>query len=290
MAKKSAAATADQQDGNGAALSLFNQGEPDKLAMVLADAEIEDDGLGPVEEGDMKLRLMLFNLKGKTEDGKQLRQDVFVDSVTEEMTEEIECVWLVRERSNLWAEYDEKESKNIVKCSSDFSRTKGEMADGTIRPCQDCPDAKWRTDSDGKRTRNCSTVHWLVGIELKTGMPFALKFRRTSEPVIKQYLQRHHLGRCKLPNGELKNYPLFAFKSTARLEMHDSGNYALPILDCGDPITDKATILDLQAQAKTAREWLTASRRKFEDDDRDGGDTSFNPDDYGANAGQDVQV
>lgn len=291
MGKQAAAAVKEEPKGTGTALSLFGNEGSDALAGVF-DGDFDFDGLGPLEDGDIKLRLLLFNLKGKTKGGDRLQQDRFVDSITEQQQGEIECVWLVRERSNTYARYNEKEEKNDIICSSDFDRHKGEMHDGTIRPCKDCPDAKWHTDDKGKRGRNCSTVHWMVGVELTTGMPFVVKFKRTSEAALKQYLQRHHLGRRRMKSGQITNYPLFAFRSKVTLEMHDSGNYALPVIDKGEPVLDRAQLLELVEQAKTAREWLVANRRKFEEadasSDPDTPDTSFNTDDFGGQQGQDI--
>jgi len=285
MSKKNEA----KKDTNGA-LALSG-GAHDDLADIIGEIDLDEDGLGPIEEGDIKLRLMLFNLKGKTESGVQLRQDAFVDSITEEMQSEIECIWVVRERSNMWSEYDEAEGRNVVMCSSGFGRQHGTMADGTLRPCAGCPDAQWFTDPKGKRSKKCGTVHWLVGIELSTGMPFVVKFRRTSEPAIQNYLNRHHYGRRRTASGQIGNYPLYFFKSKIRLEMHDSGNYALPVIERGDRVPDKETFMELQEQAKMARLWLESSRRKFESESNDegtGNDASF---DFGVNAaGQDVQL
>jgi hypothetical protein len=183
------------------------------------------------------------------------------------------------------------------------------MSDGTRRPCQDCPDAQWREGNDGKRTKPCSAVFHLFGVDNDTHEVFVSRFRRTSLPIIQQHLRKHHINRLKTPKGRT-NVPLYAFPVRMRAVMNQpKPTHALPIIervanpDRGGP-TDPPFIrhtaefiANAEASVAALQEQLGHILRRVDErvaasgvsdaDDATGGDTSFDTSTYTAGEGQD---
>lgn len=210
-----------------------------EAALALADSELgstldglaeADDGLGELDSRDIKLPTKVWNFKGIDTKGDPIAPNVFYDTVSEEWTRTLDLMLINLHKTNEWREFNNATKKNEVRCRS-FDRVKGEMtADGTIRPCKDCPDAKWTTEN-GKRTRRCGEVWNIFAAELGTRQPCVLRFRRTSLPVIQSHVNKHHVGKRVMGNKRT-NWPLYSFRVTASLKMvGDEVKYAIPVLE-----------------------------------------------------------
>jgi hypothetical protein len=282
MSKKQA------QNGGGQALAApegsaaLATAAHDELAGIGMD--FEDDGLSQVGPEDIRIAAKVLNMKGVDEKGRKLPEDAYYDTVDETVKEKIDAVFLHMHKSHLYSFYDQAESRMRIVCRS-FDREMGTMDDGTRRPCKGCPDAEWRTE-EGKRTRNCSPVSNMFAIDRDTGLPFVVRYKRTSLPIIQSYLQKHHIGRRVLAGGKRVNYPLYCFQVELSCKMSDDGKYALPVITRG-PVLSEQEILAHAENARTLRESVLPILNKVEDTaeaKEAPPDTSF---DYGANVKQD---
>lgn len=264
--KSSAAAHADEITGTGTELAAISSPH-DELAGLGDDIGFDLDGLEEIDGSDIKLPLKVFNMKGTDGAGDPIPPNVFFDTVTETTKKRLDLVLLTLHKTHLWSAFNSAESRTEIKCRS-FDRQTGTMDDGTERPCKGCPDAQWRTEA-GKRTRNCGPVYNVFAIERDTKQPCAIRFKRTSLPVIQAHLNKHHIGR-RIVNGKRANYPLFSFAVTASLKMSDDGKYAIPVLERG-PVLDRAEIEMAAESAKFVREALLPELAKIEEKDTDTG-------------------
>jgi hypothetical protein len=244
-----------------------------------------DDGLGEASGEDLKIATKLLNMKGVGADGRKIPEDEFYDTIDQNTVRELDAVFLYLHKTNLYSVYDNAEGRTKTVCRS-FDRVTGTMDDGTERPCKGCPDDQWYTE-DGKRRKNCGPVYNVAALDRSTRMPFWFRFKRTSLPVFKQHLQRHHLGR-RVVNGKRENYPLYAFQVTLRAKMSDDGKYALPLIERGNvlPQAEMVECADACAtiKANVAPLLAAADAQAAGAEVADGGDTSFG---YGANVAAD---
>lgn len=257
----------------------------DELAAAgLAMPDDADDGLGEASGEDIKIAAKVLNMRGRGPDGRQIPADAFYDTVDQTYTDELDAVLLYLHKTNAYTVFNNETSRTETVCRS-FDRKTGTMeATGKRRPCEGCPDNVWYTE-DGKRRKNCGPVYNVAALDRATMLPFWLRFKRTALPVIKQYLQRHHLGRRVVGTKRL-NYPLFAFSARLRGEMTADGKYALPVITRGPFLgpADFAACMDAAATIKGNALALLTQAEATLGGDSDGDappDTSFN---YGAAA------
>lgn len=304
LALADASASAAVLDGP-AALALADS---DQLAGMdgLDGIEIDDDGLTEVGQEDIKLSTKVFNFKGTQSNGDPIMPNTFYDTLTEHIDRDLDLILIKTHKTNEWREYDEAAKKSNVRCRS-FDRMKGTMEDGTIRPCQGCPDAEWKTAPDkngrNKRTRRCGPVHNVFAVELPSLQPCVIRFRRTSLKVFQDYISRHHMGKRKVRDPKtgtinLQNYPLFSFFCKASLKMsEDRQPYAIPVLSCGQ-LLPPALFRQANETTKYVNTVLLSELNKIIDapePSTDDGDTSFDTDamasggntDTGGGEGQD---
>lgn len=205
-----------------------------------------DDGLSEVSMSDLRTPYKLFNLQ-RADGVARIAKDQFLDTIDRAVTNELHLVLLDMHKTNLYEVYNQKDERNTTRCKSSDRITGTWQADGgghalgTVRPCKGCPDAEWRTETDGqgnkKRTVPCSEV-WNVGsFDLDTQRVCLIKFKKTSLDAIRGYVQAHHVGRMPKPGGKRGNIPLCVYKVRASLEMSKNGNYATPKLERGDMLS-----------------------------------------------------
>lgn len=258
-------------------------GDDDALAALEAAGIAEENSAGLDEFGanDFRTPLMQFNIKGKTTpDGQKITQDVWHDSIEKKIHHKLDFALLEIHKSNLYEVYDKKEERNRIVCSS-FDRITGTLADsGKARPCKGCPDARWTT-VDGKRSRNCSEVWQAACLSTDEGKVFAIRFKRTSLDPIRNYLQAYHYNKRPLPGGKRGHIPLFTYRVSAQLEMHKSGNYALPVLTRG-PVFPSGDLRILAETAAAVRETLEQRLRAADESAGDEGNTDFDTTAYDA--------
>lgn len=221
--------------------------EPAELAH-LDGIDFESDGMEDVDENDVSIPVKVFNMSGKNPStGRALTKDEFFDTVTETTQREIDAVLLTMNKTFEWREFDNDKNESVVHCRS-LDRRTGTLKDGSQRACDGCPDRTWSTGKDGKRVRRCGEVMNFVGIERLTESPFIIRTKKTSLRPSRQYLNRHFIGKRRTAKGR-GNVPLFAFQTHITLELHESGNYAVPVFSRGAPLNRTA----LMACAESAK-------------------------------------
>lgn len=277
----------------------------DELAgLGLDEAVAGNDGLAQVDADDIKIPVYVLNMKGKGTDGRSLQPDEYYNTIDERSKRTVNAAFLHLHKSNLYSKWNQAEKRTEIVCRS-FDRVTGTwLADGHERPCEGCPDAQWQRNAEGKRVRNCSPVYNMFAVDRDDGMPFVVRYKRTSLPVIKSYLQKHHIGRriAKVKDertGAVQsvrcNYPLQVFAVTMTAQMSDGKGeaYAIPIITRGD-VLPADEIRQLTENAVTLRESVlpillhadrTATER--EGDDSGAGDISFDPEKFTADDGKD---
>jgi hypothetical protein len=284
---KPTAAAPDTAPPASTALALATH---DELA-GLGDVELDDAGLAQVDRDDIRITAYVLNMRGKGPDGRPLPIDVYYSTVDETYKTRVNAAYLHLHKTHLWSQYNDTERRTDIKCRS-HDRVTGTMADGTVRPCKGCPDFEWHRDAEGKRTRRCGPVYNLFAVDRDTSTPFVVRYKRTSLPVIKQYLQKHHIGR-RIVKGVRSNYPLHVFGVELGAMLSDNGNYAIPTLTRG-PVLDAAEIKALGDNARTLREQVIpilshveTQAEARENTATDEGDTSFEPEKFAADEGKD---
>lgn len=293
--KPAAPATTVKESGNGngnGGAALATRGAPlaaaplDELAEVGLDTSFDIDGLEEAGAEDMRVPAAVFNFKGvDAATGRSIPPDVFFNTVDETTKGEIDAAFLLLHKTNLFSVFNKAANKNDIICRS-FDRVNGTMNTGLQRPCEGCPDAVWRTE-DGKRTRNCGPVYNMFAVDRETQMPFVVRFRRTSLPVIKSYLQKHHIGR-RIAAGKRTNYPLFCFQVGLSLKMSPDGKYALPVLTRGE-VLSRDEMIAHSGSAQYLYDNMFKVLTATEDGAvaREGGESDATSADYTAGTGQD---
>lgn len=281
MSKKQQGMSAAPPEGTAIAPASATH---DELA-VLGDMQFDNDGLDEIDNTDIRIAAKVFNFKGVDAKGRKIPEDAFYDTVDETVKEKLDAAFLHLHKSNLYSVYDNSESRTRIVCRS-YDRKTGTMDDGTERKCEGCPDAVWRTE-DGKRTRNCGPVYNMFGVDRETQLPFVIRFKRTSLPVIKSYLQKHHIGR-RIVKGKRDNYPLFCFRAELSCKMSDDNKYALPVLTRGE-VLGPDEIKSHAENAKFLRENMFGLLEKTEEQvaASEAPDTTFDPDKFGGETGND---
>jgi hypothetical protein len=251
----------------------------DELAGLLDGLDIQDDGLSEIGQEDIKLPTKVWNFKGLDQEGNPIAANVFYDTVTEQLARSLDLILIKLHKTREWREYVQGEGRSRVRCRS-FDQVKGTMEDGTERPCEGCPDARW-TDvigDDGKprRNRKCSPVYNIFAAELATRQPCVLRFKKTSLPAIQSYLNKHHIGR-RIVKGARTNWPLYVYVCRATLKMSDDKKYALPVLERREQLS-RADIEQCAATVEYVTTVLLGELGKVIDQDLDAaGDASFDP-------------
>ncbi len=276
------------QAATGAQLALATHDELAELGM--SDAELGDDGLAQVDRDDIKIPAYALNVKGKGPDGRPLDFSAYYNTVDETRKLKVNAAFLHLHKSNLYSKWNESQNKTDVLCRSYDRKVGTWVADGHERRCEGCQDAEWRRNAEGKRTRNCSPVYNVFAVDRDTSTPFVIRYKRTALPVIKTYLQKHHIGR-RVVKGVRSNYPLHVFQCELTSTMSDNGNYAIPIVTRG-PVLPAEEIKALAENAKTLREQVLPILSHVEaqaeaSESAADGDTSFEPEKYAADEGKD---
>jgi len=249
------------------ALALASpQDEAGGLA-VLDELEFEVTGMEEIDADDLRFSTKVWNMRSKRPDGKGLFQvDEFFDTLTEQTTRELHCVFVTLHKTNDYAFFDNDKQETVRVCTS-YDRETGTLRAqhpdtgqpaGTVRPCATCPDALWHKDDKGKNVRNCAPVYGVIGVELdgdgNPTSPFMIRFKKTSLQPFKAHLQKHHIKRRQDPKTrKMVDVPLFAFSVRIRLEADKGGQFAVPILERGD-VLSRDLLLQLSEQAKGFRE------------------------------------
>lgn len=277
---------AANENGNGTAIALATN---DALA-GLELAPGMSDGLEEIDSSDYKIPALVLNTKATDSNGRSIPADKFFNTVDETAVDTVDAALCLLHKTNMWSVRDDATGKSEIKCRS-FDRIQGTMDNGTIRPCEGCPDAKWRTDEKtGKRKKNCDTVFNVFAVDRSTNMPFVIRFKKTSTKEIESHLQKHHLGR-RLIAGKRFNYPLYSFavKISAKMKTKGKDSWAVPVLEKGATLAPD----EIEAHAANTTELKKSMRSVLERIETQAEarsaveDTSFDTDKYGDQEGQD---
>lgn len=255
------------------------------LAM-LGEAGIDTSasGLSEVELTDLKTPYKLWNLK-KADGVARIAQDQFLDTLDRAVSNQLNLVLLDVHKTHLYERFNSKEQRNETQCKS-FDRITGIwQADGHPRPCKGCPDFTWRNtvgaDGQSKREQPCAEVWNVAAFDLDAQRVCLLKFKRTSLDAIKMYSQAHHVGRLPAgKSGQRGDIPLCVYRVRVTLEMHKSGNYAVPKLERG-ALLAAADVRVMHETAGGVRDTFEARMRAADESAAGdvvpdgGGDTSF---------------
>lgn len=261
---------------------------------ALAAADILDGmdfgvtGLEEADSSDFRLASILINFGGLVK-GEQVPKTAWFNTLTEKWSKDVEVVLLVLHKSRAWTEFVQGEGTKR-RCSS-WDRITGTMEDGTVRPCQGCPDAQWRMEG-GKRTRRCGEVHNVVAMERLSSELVMLRVKKTAMDPWVTFLNKFFLGK-RVMNGARTNVPLFAYttKLSAKMEQNGANAYAVPVFDAVLDESGKPVVMsreEMQFLAETARGvrelYLDRVREVAEREEghEAAGDTSF---EFGANGG-----
>lgn len=277
MVKKDASAAAlAPAETPSSTLASVPVTEADKLAALLAGAGIDekDDGLQETDSEDLRLPILVWNMKGKDPKTGELRRlNEFYDTLNEVSHKTVECAFIHLHKTRLFSRFDNDANENAIYCSSN-DRVTGRMRDkhpdglmytdpktgnrlpvvqGVVRDCEGCPDANWHQNAAGKNVRNCDQVYGVFAAFLDADKRptdgFLIRFKRTGLQPFKTHMQKHHLGKRPLPNGQKANVPLFMFGVTLTLDVAQNGNYATPVITRGD-LLPQETIVLLAQQSK----------------------------------------
>lgn len=217
------------------------------------DNEVSVDGMGDVGGADIRLASKVFNLSGKDASSGVVRsKDKFFDNVTEEQQDSLDCVLLLTMKTHLYQTFNNATRKNDTICSS-LDRKLGILRETSAqRQCKGCPDFGWfKDEASGERKPKCGDSHTVVCVEDVTNRPFTVRFKRTALKSFRAYLMQHHWGARQKADGTRGNIPLFAFRCRITLEMHESGNYAMPTFKRGDVLSRD----EVMAMHESAKHW-----------------------------------
>lgn len=290
-----AAAAAPAANDN--ASTALTTSQHDELAGL--DLGESDDGLGEIDQEDIRVATMTLNAKRTDARGRQIGADMFFNTITETVHEEIDAAFLLLHKTNAWTWFNQTENRSEVMCSSRDRKTGLLRKDGANleRPCEGCPDAQWReviVDGEKKRKRNCSVFYNVFSVDRVEQQLFVIRFKRTSLPAFKTHLQKHHIGR-RIVAGKRVNYPLYAFsvKLTGKMAS-PTATYALPVIQrtgvlSAEEIQMCAMSVDaLKAQMSQILDKVEAADVEQSDaDDSKGGDASFDSEKYSGAVGED---
>jgi hypothetical protein len=249
------------------------QNETDLLALAFEGVGFEDDGLKELDSDDLRLPVMVWNLKGKDEKtGDMRRLDEFYDTLNEKSFRKLRCALIYLRKTRLFSRFNNDTNENVIYCSSNdrvTGRARDKHPDGLVitkpdgtrlpvvqgveRACETCPDADWHQTAAGKNVRNCDQVYGVFAVHLdehdKPTEGFLIRFKRTGLQPFKTHMQKHHIGRRELPGGKRGNWPLYAFACELTLDVAKNGNYATPVFTRGN-ILPHATIQALAEQSQ----------------------------------------
>ncbi len=288
------ASTAADSGNNGDASggsSAITTVTHDELAGLGGDLTFDSDGLQQVGAEDIRIAAYVINMAGIGKDGRALPKDEYYNTIDETSKRKVNGVFLHLHKTHLFSRFLEAEKRTEIMCRS-YDRKVGTMASGVERPCQGCPDAQWQAGADGKRKRNCSPVYNMFAVDRDEALGFVTRFKRTSLPVIKQYLQKHHIGR-RVVRGQRLNYPLHVFGVELTARMDPKGQYAIPVLNRG-PVLTREEVELFGERAHEVRELVIPILNNVEalaearESTGDGeGDTSFDTGKMAADEGRD---
>jgi hypothetical protein len=178
----------------------------------------QSESLSEIAPEDRLLAHECFNVKLKDQNGQWIPPYCFFNTVTEDTTEEIPAVLLFLKKSRRYVQWDEDAGSTLMCYSLDMQNGNWQEP-AEFRKCETCPFQKW---GNGKSNPpKCKIIWNFVGINLTTSDPFIVSAKSTSIKPMKQFLNKHYIGKMR---G--KNLPLFCY--TVKLKLTQPiGTYAV---------------------------------------------------------------
>lgn len=229
----------------------------DELALLEDLGDLGVTGHEEADAEDIKIPIRVLNFKGKNI-GPVL-PNVFVDTVTEETFDQIDCTILLYTKGRDFRYFSDAKNETVKVCRS-FDRVTGRLGvdeDPKIdaaewpngeRSCATCPHQQW-TRIDGKAHRDCGEMVSVLAIDNESKTPFFFRLRSTALAPWKAYLNKHFFKKNK---G--RDIGVFVFSTIVSAAMEHKGNtsWAVPSFERG-PMHTRADILDLSELAKRFR-------------------------------------
>ncbi|HLD02479.1 MAG TPA: hypothetical protein VJC07_02150 [Candidatus Nanoarchaeia archaeon] len=189
---------------------------PNELVEQLQQSE----SLAEILPEDRLIAHECFNVKLKDKEGNWIPANCFFNTVTEEVSEEIDAVLLFLKKSRRYVTWDEEAGSTLMCFSLDLTTGNWQEDPFDTRVCETCPLQKWGNGRNGTPPP-CKVVWNFVGINLKTRDPFVISAKSTSLKPMKQFVNQYFIGKMK---G--KNLPLFCYAVKLRLTQ-PIGTYAV---------------------------------------------------------------
>lgn len=241
---------------------------------------VSTDGMEDVNGEDIKLAVKVFNLGGVDSNGNARRKNVFFDNITEEEQDSIDCVLLLTQKTHRWDSFDNAAKETNIICDSRDRVTGLFRESGEQRSCHGCPDRGWfKNPETGEPLRKCGEVHNVVAVETASQRPFLVRFKKTGLKPFRNYLMQHHFGARQKADGTRGNVPLFAYSCTLSLTMHESGNYALPVLVRGS-VLSRDDVMRMHESAKGYHELMGAVMQQADAAEVTNDTTQLSSDDF----------
>ncbi len=171
-----------------------------------------------------------FNVKLKDKDDQWIPANRFFNTVTEEPSAEIDAVLLFLKKSRRYVVWDDDAGSTLT-CHSLDLQVGNWQEPAEIKQCLSCPYQRWNGNGRNHEPPKCKLVWNFVGINLKTGDPFIISAKSTSLRPMKQFLNRHFIGKLR---G--KNLPLFCYAVKLKLTQ-PIGTYAVLEPEAGPPFS-----------------------------------------------------
>ena len=180
----------------------------------------ESQSLAEIAPEDRLIPHECYNVKLKVGED-WIPANRFFNTVSEEVSPEIDAVWLFLKKSRRYTHYSEDDGASLV-CKSLDMKTGFWQAPEETRACETCPFQKWT-----EKPPACKEVWNFVGLNLATNSPFLVAVKSTSIKPVKAFLNTHFIG--KLPGGG--HLPLYVYRVKLKLAM-PRGTYSVlsPVL------------------------------------------------------------
>jgi hypothetical protein len=178
----------------------------------------KSESLSEIAPEDRLIPHECFNVKIQ-KDGQWVAPNRFFNTVTEEVSDEIDAVLLFMKKSRRYVEWDDSKGSTLVCYSLDMA-TGNWREPPELRQCESCPLPLWTNGRCGDPPK-CKLVWNFVGINLRTREPFIISAKSTSLRPVRQFLNKHFIGKMR---G--KNLPLFCYMVKLKL-YQPIGTYAV---------------------------------------------------------------
>jgi hypothetical protein len=248
MAQQNTTTTSESPGEQEPSTALVSLSNGLSLPHEMVDQLAQSESLSELTPDDRMIAHECFNVKLKDGNGQWIPPSCFFNTVTEEVTEDIDAVLLFLKKSRRYVQWDDDAGSTLM-CYSLDMQTGNWQEPFKLLTCDTCPYQKWGNGRNGEPPK-CKLVWNFVGVNLTTGNPFIVSAKSTSIKPMKQFLNKYFIGKMR---G--KNLPLFCYAVKLRLTQ-PIGTYAVLQPEIGEPFHRE----DIETWYRLAKD-LWASRR-----------------------------